>query len=81
MSVYAKEQSSYLRESLTSMLTQTMAPDQIVVVEDGPLTTQLTATIKGSKNNTLISSPLCLYLRTVVWAQRWHKAFWHVETK
>lgn len=47
MSVYAKEQSSYLRESLTSMLTQTMAPDQIVVVEDGPLTTQLTATIKG----------------------------------
>lgn len=47
MGVYAKEQAGYLRESLTSMLTQTVAPDQIVVVEDGPLTTQLTATIKG----------------------------------
>lgn len=46
MSVYAKEQANYLRESLTSMLAQTMAPEQIVVVEDGPLTPQLTETLE-----------------------------------
>lgn len=46
MSVYAKERASYLRESLNSMLAQTMAPEQIVVVEDGPLTSQLTETLE-----------------------------------
>lgn len=46
MSVYAKEQASYLLVSLTSMLAQTVVPNQIVVVEDGPLTTQLSETIK-----------------------------------
>ncbi len=41
MSVYAKENPDYLRMSIESMLDQTMAPDQIVIVKDGRLTDEL----------------------------------------
>ncbi|KFI91615.1 hypothetical protein BISA_2280 [Bifidobacterium saguini DSM 23967] len=45
MSVYAKEDSSFLEESLASMLAQTIPPEQIVLVEDGPLTDSLYSAI------------------------------------
>jgi len=45
MSVYSKEESSYLKESLESMLAQTLQPEQIVIVKDGPLTEELDAVI------------------------------------
>ena len=38
MSLYAKERPEYLKESLDSMLAQTVPPAEIVMVEDGPLT-------------------------------------------
>ena len=38
MSVYGKEKPEYLKESLNSLLCQTRLPDQVVMVEDGPLT-------------------------------------------
>lgn len=41
MSLYVKEQSEYLKESLDSILNQTVKPAQIVVVKDGPLTEEL----------------------------------------
>ena len=41
MSVYAKEKPEYFRESIESMLTQTLLPDEIVIVKDGPLTETL----------------------------------------
>lgn len=41
MSVYKKENPQYLRESLESILHQTQLPDEIVIVEDGPLTSAL----------------------------------------
>ena len=37
MSVYAKEKEEYLRQSIDSMLNQTVKPEQFVLVEDGPL--------------------------------------------
>lgn len=46
MSVYYKEKPDYLRESIESMLSQTLAPDQIVLVKDGPLNTELDQIIK-----------------------------------
>lgn len=46
MSVYYKEKPEYLRASLNSMLTQTLFPDQIVLVKDGKLTEQLNNLIK-----------------------------------
>ncbi|NMM96412.1 glycosyltransferase group 2 family protein [Bifidobacterium sp. DSM 109960] len=45
MSVYAKESPEFLAESLRSMLVQTVPPEQIVLVEDGPLTSELNAVI------------------------------------
>ena len=41
MSVYKKEKPEYLREALESVINQTLPPDEIVLVEDGPLTAEL----------------------------------------
>lgn len=46
MSVYIKEDPSYFRESINSMLSQTLLPDQIVLIKDGPLTCDLEETIE-----------------------------------
>ena len=37
MSVYAKENPTYLRESVESMFSQTIKPSQFVLVIDGPV--------------------------------------------
>lgn len=41
MSLYKKEKPEYLRLALDSMINQTVAPDEIIIVEDGPLTEEL----------------------------------------
>ena len=41
MSVYKKEKPDYLKPAIESMLNQSVKPDEIVVVEDGPLTAEL----------------------------------------
>lgn len=41
MSLYKKEKPEYLELALDSMLNQTISPDEIVLVEDGPLTDEL----------------------------------------
>ena len=41
MSVYYKEKTEYLSKSIDSMLNQTIAPNEIVIVKDGPLTDEL----------------------------------------
>lgn len=41
MSLYAKERPDFLRQSLDSIFSQTIAPTEVVIVEDGPLTTDL----------------------------------------
>lgn len=45
MSLYKKEKPEYLRIAIDSMLNQTVAPDEIVLVEDGPLTDELYAVL------------------------------------
>lgn len=45
MSLYIEEKPEYLRQSLDSMLNQTAPPDEIVLVEDGPLTGELYAVL------------------------------------
>lgn len=45
MSVYYKEKPEYLKLSIDSMLSQTVMPDEIIIVEDGPLTDDLSAVI------------------------------------
>lgn len=43
--IYAKENPDYLKQSIDSMLAQTIPPNQYVLVEDGPLTPELEAVI------------------------------------
>ena len=47
MSVYYKENPEYLKESLDSVINQTVAPTEIVLVKDGPLTEELDNVIDG----------------------------------
>lgn len=54
MSVYRKEKPEYLKESIISMLNQTIKPDEIVLVKDGPLTAELDAVIDKFKSSNLI---------------------------
>lgn len=46
MSLYKKEHPEYFREALDSMINQTVKPDEIVIVEDGPLTKELYQVVK-----------------------------------
>ena len=41
MSVYHKEKPEYLRQSFDSIYQQSVAPTEIILVEDGPLTPSL----------------------------------------
>lgn len=46
MSVYKKEKPEYLRESLDSVIHQSLQPDEIILVEDGKLTDELEDVVK-----------------------------------
>lgn len=50
MSVYNKEKSSYLNECLNSLCVQTLKPDEVVLVEDGPISYELSKVIKDYKS-------------------------------
>lgn len=41
MSLYKKENPEYLKQAIESMIEQSILPDEIVIVEDGPLTEEL----------------------------------------
>lgn len=46
MSVYAREKAEFLREALDSVFNQTLAPNEVVLVKDGPLTEELETVIR-----------------------------------
>lgn len=50
LSLYYKETDSFLRESLDSVFNQTRIPNEIILVEDGPLTPELYATVEFYAN-------------------------------
>lgn len=49
MAVWKKEKPEYLRQSIISMMEQTVCPDEIVIVEDGPLSAALYAVLNECK--------------------------------
>lgn len=51
MSLYIKENPVYLRESIESMLNQTILPDEIIIVKDGPLTEELDNVLNNYQKN------------------------------
>lgn len=46
MSLYAKERPEYLQQSLDSVFSQTLKADEVILVEDGPLTSELDSLVK-----------------------------------
>jgi glycosyltransferase involved in cell wall biosynthesis len=51
MSVYLKESPIFLRACLNSLASQTRTPDEVVIVEDGPLDEELEGTIETYKKH------------------------------
>lgn len=47
MSVYQKEKPEYLAQALSSVVKQTRVPEEIVLMEDGPLTAELESVIES----------------------------------
>ena len=47
MSVYKNEKPEYLEQALESVVTQTLMPDEIVIVKDGLLTEELNVVINN----------------------------------
>lgn len=54
MSLYKKEHPEYLVEALDSIINQTIKPDEIVLVEDGPLTPELYAVLREYEPHLII---------------------------
>lgn len=50
MSVYVNERKEYLEQAIYSIMTQTIPPNDFVIVCDGPLTSELDAVITGLSN-------------------------------
>lgn len=53
MSVYYKENPEYLKQSIESIINQTVKPNEIVIVKDGKLTKELNEVIKKYKVKTV----------------------------
>lgn len=51
MSLYVKENADYFRIAINSMINQSVPPEEIVIVEDGPLTKELYLVINDVKRN------------------------------
>lgn len=51
MSVYYKEKPIWLKESIESMLSQTVKAEEFFIVKDGPLTDELDEVIDGYVKN------------------------------
>lgn len=51
MSIYKKEKPAFLIQSIESMLKQSVKPNEIIIVKDGPLTNELDAILSKYENN------------------------------
>lgn len=60
LSLYNREQPAYLRQSLDSIFLQSLPPNEVVLVLDGPLTAELDAVVKeyAVKHHEMVVVPL-----------------------
>ena len=54
MSIYIHERPEYFHECMNSIFSQTLLPNEIVLVEDGPLTEELKEEINMFKKKSVI---------------------------
>ena len=59
MSVYIKENPIFLKEAIKSIQNQTMKPSEIILVEDGPLTSELYQVLDEVENQSDIPVKRC----------------------
>lgn len=77
MSVYKKENPEYLRASLESILVQTRTADEILLIEDGPLTQELYQVVAEYQKNVIISMCMLwnrMFSLAVHWQKEWNYA-------
>lgn len=77
MSVYKKENPEYLRASLESILVQTRTADEILLIEDGPLTQELYQVVAEYQKNVIISMCMLwnrMFSLVVHWQKEWNYA-------
>lgn len=60
LSIYKKEQASYFKQSLDSLFSQTLLPDEIVLVKDGPLTNELECLVANYQQRSSILKVISL---------------------
>lgn len=60
ISIYNKEKSSFLKECFDSLLSQTLLPNEIILVKDGPLNSELENIISTYTQNTSIIKTVSL---------------------
>lgn len=53
MSIYKNDRPAWLKESIDSMLNQTLKADEILIVKDGPLTPELEAVLNSYKDQSI----------------------------
>jgi glycosyltransferase involved in cell wall biosynthesis len=46
MSIYSKDEPQYIKESIQSILSQTVAPNEVIILVDGPVSQKISQTIK-----------------------------------
>lgn len=66
MSLYVKEKPEYLRLAIDSMLNQTVKPDEIVIVEDGPLNDALYGIDIGDRPSISYWTEMKLWLLDII---------------
>ena len=70
MSVYKKENPSFLRQAMNSMWDQTVSTNDFVLVCDGPLTLELDVVIKEMKMQHPDTLHVVRLAKIVVWVMR-----------
>lgn len=60
MAVYKKDNPEYFAIALDSMINQTVPPDEIVIVKDGPITEELQAIIDERRNGKIVIHEVAL---------------------
>ena len=70
MSVYIKEKEEYFKQCMESVLNQTLMPDEIVIVEDGPVTDDLQKEISCIDKNSSFEKKSGIGISIITWSNR-----------
>ena len=79
MSVYIKENPTFLKDAIESVQNQTLKPSELVLVEDGPLTPELYQVLDQVEAQSEIPVNAVLLSRIKVWVWLFDTVFYSVS--